>query len=312
MIYTIIDNILPYITALNFSDRVAGISYILELPVLTDNNQTVIKRFPAVQNTNKNQCALNDYVELIPDDSLKSLVYFELLSNNIQEENLQYQQYQATVRLTAWFNLRNINENLTNCEQLLQLINNAIPFRLDDFSNTYRITIETSDKRIRDKTIFSAYTYNEAEKQYLIYPFDFGHINLTINYRVDKCATDITIDPNPCNDLKSKPFVTVIDGGETVYLYAGETYTCSNCEENMNMTTINTGALVAGVQKEIAHNLGTSAGATDMEYRLYELNGQERFFNELYPKPTDDLNVLLLTVGENNPAGLLIKIIYKT
>ena len=226
MIYSIINNLLPYFTTLNFADRVAGICYPVELPILSENNETIIKRFPVIENSNKNQCDGNDYISLIPDDSLKSLIYHELISDIVDEDNDSYQQHTATVRLVAWFNLRNINSALTNCEQLLQLINNKIPFIIADTGAAYRITCETTDKRIRDKSIFAAWSYSESEKQYLIYPFDFGHITMRISYRLNKCADDIVINPNSCNDLKAYPFAIVYDKNQVIELHADDTYTC--------------------------------------------------------------------------------------
>lgn len=226
MIYSIINDLLPYFTALNFADRVAGICYPVELPILSENNETIIKRFPVIENSNKNQCDGNDYISLIPDDSLKSLIYHELISDIVDEDNDSYQQHTATVRLVAWFNLRNINSALTNCEQLLQLINNKIPFIIADTGAAYRITCETTDKRIRDKSIFSQWSYEESEKQYLIYPFDFGHITMRISYRLNKCADDIVINPNSCNDLKAYPFAIVYDENQVIELHADDTYTC--------------------------------------------------------------------------------------
>ena len=226
MIYSIINNLLPYFTTLNFADRVAGICYPVELPILSENNETIIKRFPVIENSNKNQCDGNDYISLIPDDSLKSLIYHELISDIVDEDNDSYQQHTATVRLVAWFNLRNINSSLTNCEQLLQLINNKIPFIIADTGAAYRITCETTDKRIRDKSIFSQWSYEESEKQYLIYPFDFGHITMRISYRLNKCADDIVINPNSCNDLKAYPFAIVYDKNQVIELHADDTYTC--------------------------------------------------------------------------------------
>ena len=229
MIYSIINDLLPYFTALNFADRVAGICYPVELPILSENNETIIKRFPVIENSNKNQCDGNDYISLIPDDGLKSLIYHELISDIVDEDNDSYQQHTATVRLVAWFNLRNINSALTNCEQLLQLINNKIPFIIADTGAAYRITCETTDKRIRDKSIFAAWSYSEAEKQYLIYPFDFGHITMRISYRLNKCADDIVINPNSCNDLKAYPFATVYDKNQVIELREGQTHTCELC-----------------------------------------------------------------------------------
>ena len=227
MIYTIINNLLQYFTTLNFADRVAGICYPVELPVLSENNTTVIKKFPVIENNNKTLCDGNDYISLIPDDKLKSLIYHELISDTIDEDNDSYQQHTATVRLIAWFNLRNINQSLTNCEQLLQLINNKIPFSMPDYGAAYRITVETADKRIRDKNIFSQWNYSESEKQYLIYPFDFGHINLRISYRLNKCINDIVINPNGCSVLDVYPFAEVCDNGVVTELVAGDTFTCS-------------------------------------------------------------------------------------
>jgi hypothetical protein len=258
MIYSIINNLLPYFTTLNFADRVAGIAYGVELPIMTEDNQTVLKRFPVIENLNKNQCDGNDYVSLVPDDSLKSLIYHELISDRIDEDNDSYQQHTATVRLVAWFNLRNINEHLTNCEQLLQLINNKIPFQIADFSTAYRITCETTDKRIRDKSIFSQWTYSESEKQYLIYPFDFGHLTLQISYRLNKCAEDIVLDPNACNDLKAKPFATVYDKTNVIELYAGETHTCEACSTAPVLVKDSAGTLL------YTKNAGETATITDV------------------------------------------------
>jgi hypothetical protein len=269
MIYSIINNLLPYFTTLNFADRVAGIAYGVELPIMTEDNQTVLKRFPVIENLNKNQCDGNDYVSLVPDDSLKSLIYHELISDRIDEDNDSYQQHTATVRLVAWFNLRNINEHLTNCEQLLQLINNKIPFQIADFSTAYRITCETTDKRIRDKSIFSQWTYSESEKQYLIYPFDFGHLTLQISYRLNKCAEDIVLDPNACNDLKAKPFATVYDKQNVIELYAGENHTCEACSTAPVLVKDSAGTLL------YTKNPGETATITDS--KIYDSVGTEIF-----------------------------------
>lgn len=110
--------------------------------------------------------------------------------------------------------------------------------------------------------------------------------------------------------MSEKINISVFENTEKIYISVTEGI-ITQISDIMDMITINTGALEANTQKEISHNLGTLYGATDLEYRLYELNGQERFFNEMYPHPADQLNKLFLTVGEDNPSGLLIKIVYK-
>ena len=110
------------------------------------------------------------------------------------------------------------------------------------------------------------------------------------------------------------PDIKFTDSDGAIYYYPACTdITAKPCVGggNMDMFTINTGALVANVQKAINHDYGITYGATDIDYRLFDLNGQERFFNELYPDPSDPLNKLLLTVGDDNPAGLLLKIYIK-
>ena len=88
MIHGIINSLLPTIENLNFADRVAGISYVLELSELTTDNKTILKRIPAVQNYNKNQCEKNDYIDL-EDNNKKKYLKLPLAYNQSYHKILQ-------------------------------------------------------------------------------------------------------------------------------------------------------------------------------------------------------------------------------
>ena len=61
------------------------------------------------------------------------------------------------------------------------------------------IRIELTGEETKNVSIFSKYTYNEEEKQYLIYPFDYFALNYEISFYVGiNCIDPILISPSVC------------------------------------------------------------------------------------------------------------------
>lgn len=193
MIRTIVKEIVPYIDALNFADLTAGV-----VTVATKNqhaeNGVVTKIFP-IYEQDPTTCESGDYFTLIPDEKYRTIIYFEELSNTITSQTNYEIKISSDIRLIGWFNLKKIGASVTS-DVLLRLIAQAIPDTLADFSDIENTRITLTGIPNKAPTLFSQYSYNEAERQYLLFPFDYGALNYTITYSINKCVDDIVLDLN--------------------------------------------------------------------------------------------------------------------
>jgi hypothetical protein len=199
MIRKIVKEILPYLSVLNFSETVAGCVTTLSVNRPAKDNKVVIKKYPVYINTNKDVCDNSDYIALVPNSDKKSIIYFEengirskMINNNLIEIT-------ANVKLIFWCNLKRINSTFTDAELLKLNIIKAIPDTIANIFPYSFVRINYIGEDAKNVSIFSKYTYNEEEKQYLIYPFDYFALNYEILFQVGKnCVEDIVISPAEC------------------------------------------------------------------------------------------------------------------
>lgn len=191
MIHSIIERVLNDIRALNFADRVAGIVTVGSKKNMVEGG-TSLKKFPIYPNR-PTECVAGDYFDCIPDDKFRSIIYFEEISNTvIAQDNYTYQM-SADVRLVGWFNLKKIGQYSTDL--LMRLILQSIP-EITDFDDIFSIKMNLTGVEVKSPNIFGNYTYDEAETQYLLFPYDYGSMRFTATYRMNKCVDDIELNPN--------------------------------------------------------------------------------------------------------------------
>lgn len=200
MINKIIDSLLPSLQALSFADLVAGVVVPVSRDIPNDGDTgTVTETFPAYLNYSKTVCAPADYIDLVPDSARKSIMYFEDGGSTIESESRHYYNVESSVKLVWWANLKNISALTLDGTILSANILEAIPHFLPNIDYCTKIQIEFTGMDKNDSGIFSAYTYEETRKQYLMYPFDYGALNFTIKWQLAKdCINDIVINSDPC------------------------------------------------------------------------------------------------------------------
>jgi len=200
MIRRIVDEILPHLIALNFSDTIAGCVTVLSRNISAKDNAVANKKFPIYYNSDKTACNnYSDYIDLIPNSNKKSIIYFEedglsstMINNNIIE-------IEANIKLICWVNLKKINSSLTNAELIKLNVIKAVPDLLPNIGGYSFIRILPTGEDVKNVSIFSKYTYNEEEKQYLIFPFDYFALNYQVKFYMGRdCVEDIVINPALC------------------------------------------------------------------------------------------------------------------
>jgi hypothetical protein len=201
MINTIIDSLLPYIQALNFADKVGGIVIPItrKIPNATDSGTTT-ETFPAYYNYNATNCILGDYLDMVPDSSKMTVIYFEDNGSTINSEDRHYYLIESRVKLVFWANLKNISSTLIDGTILAANIIDAIPHFLPNTGYCTKIQTEFVGMDEKSPAIFGAYSYDETRKQYLMYPFDYGALSYIIRWQLAKdCISDLRLNPDPCS-----------------------------------------------------------------------------------------------------------------
>lgn len=211
MINAILGIIKPSITALSWIHRYAGIAITVtrERIVRDQNNEiqaTVSESFPIASDIDAKQCWENGlYLDLVPNDKYKSVIYWEDLTGlqeSGQKINLSggrgYTGFQATLRMVCWLNLKKLgytgSESISGIQQDAMKAINAI-----DMSNITtpvrirRLSMMVSDILPKDHTaIFSRYSY-AGDSSLFMYPCDFFAMNVKLQIQLaNDCLPSLT------------------------------------------------------------------------------------------------------------------------
>jgi len=179
---------------LAFVDRIAGV---VQTAVETEEekNKAAVKKFPVACNVNEKDCeaASDRLTDLVPNDSKKSVIYFEDIGGAVfQNQTKRDHNYVATIRLIGWLNLKLLGQD--DCSVTSLVVANIIgafsqqrTFNQTPFT---RIKIVANRQLTKDPNIFSKYTYVEHETKYLLYPFDYFAIDFKVEFSINEECMD--------------------------------------------------------------------------------------------------------------------------
>ena len=177
--------IVDYIKDLPWIDKLAGMTQVAKIQQTSDNRK-VEKRFPiSCAMEYDDACKEGCYDELAPNSKYQSVVYFEDGSFSFRERRGKRLHYESNIRLVAWLNyklLRGAGCGSTG-EYILDIIK-ALPDVPQDIDAMRGVTITVTSQARRDSGIFSAYTYNEFQTQYLLIPYDYFALDIKTEFFV--------------------------------------------------------------------------------------------------------------------------------
>lgn len=176
--------LMPYLKALPFADLVGGLAQVITTGSRAEN-QAGIRRFPASYQVADKVLALNQYQDLTPNDSLKSVMFIEGYDCSVTGRERGLINFKSVVRVVGWVNSRKVNE--TPVSSLMQVLK-AIPEGPLNASGLQRLTIK-SGKIFDDSRVFSRYTFDEAARQYLMLPFFGFAVELQVTFSVNPDPT---------------------------------------------------------------------------------------------------------------------------
>jgi hypothetical protein len=182
-------------------DKVGGIVKAVTFTTRDSEGNDVEKTIPATCNYNTADCNTPDYEDFTPNTDRKSILYFEDQGISYEDVNGRFTEGSADVRLVLWLNLPALGDDSTcniSSEVVPELFA-AIPDRLPNSSPLFNIRVRVTGESIKDAGIFSNYTYDEKDTQYLMHPYDFLALNLNVRFWLTKaCHNDYSTNPAIC------------------------------------------------------------------------------------------------------------------
>jgi hypothetical protein len=185
-------------TGLAWLDSVNGMVEPLQIKV-GGKTSVITKTIPVYRNPSQTGCKKgNDYTECVPRTALKSLVYLEPDNPSNNAHTGRYDEFDMTVKIILWLNLKQLNIAEETAANYADELMGNLPHSLANLSpyNTIRVDIDNCERNLSD---VNKYTYDEAESQMWIYPFDFSVISMKIRFRrTNTCHATTVSNPSVC------------------------------------------------------------------------------------------------------------------
>lgn len=178
---------------LSFLDVVAGIVQpVIDTKFKVTDNTAIQKKLPVAYDVSGKGTALGMERQLVPDQSKKSILYFEDFGSvtdtrpGVKAGTLSFI---SNIRLVFWMNKVNCGfdkyaeVSLMCIDQILHRLTSSSAINGDGIT---RLFVYNPRVLIQDSSVFSRYNYDEAVVQYLRPPFEYFAIDLVCKYIVSR------------------------------------------------------------------------------------------------------------------------------
>jgi hypothetical protein len=180
------------IEPLSFVDKIAGLVRPVKIEVMGANEVKVPKIYPIASDISGESCISGQYKDLVPDSKYRSIFYFEDNGLTLTARNNRWASFNSRLTLVGWLNLKMLFDCQTftgSTECILSILSELPenPFSEDIYREIRIIALSEVPK---SNAIFSRYTYDEIKTQYLLYPFDYLALNMSIDFKINLACVE--------------------------------------------------------------------------------------------------------------------------
>ncbi len=193
----IADIIKSKISGLDFIDKIAGLTSVTYSNI-KDGDKTVQKAYPIACCVTADDCKEGSYNDLCPDSKYKTVIYFEDGGCKINRVEGNFQYWTSTLQLICWINVAKIlgddcksGSQCTLSSHLIAEIIRELPEFPQHIAPFSHVKIYVDSQNIRSNSIFSKYTYNEKQTQYLMYPYDYFSLDIKTEFAICLRGTQV-------------------------------------------------------------------------------------------------------------------------
>lgn len=149
------------------------------------DGQRIARNIPAVPPDQDASNQGNDYIAMLPADGESAVAFWQVLSTKPDDKQRATDKalpMVASCRLVVWANKRRLSPPDVSAV-LLECVRQAQAADLtEEWLQTVRLDLLNVERR--DKAIFSEYTFDEVDTQYLLEPYDFGSALFDVRYTI--------------------------------------------------------------------------------------------------------------------------------
>lgn len=182
---------------LPFVEKYAGLVQTVTEQVGANDVKKVRKYPVSTEVVIGNVCSQHEE-EMTPDSAMKGILYFEdngTTPNGMKGEDFEYT---SALTLVCWINRGKVVSNIYSEITGIAIQNIISKLRIgenpENVSMFKKMSVSVSRILPQEASIFSKYTYEEAETQYLRPPFEFFALSLQVKYSINqKCLEPLTI-----------------------------------------------------------------------------------------------------------------------
>ena len=169
--------------SLSWTDLIGGLAFPIERQQRKDDDPT-FSIFPAGTEVIGGQTVTGwNHQSLVPAKRYKSVIFFEEDGTSINTN--ERSNHTSTLRLVCWLNLKAIgesdNSNRKTDDYAIELIN-LLKDSQGSSGNFNGMFIEFSGVPKRDKDIWSNYTFDQDQSQFLTFPYSYFALDFTVTY----------------------------------------------------------------------------------------------------------------------------------
>jgi len=204
MIHKIGEILRDKIKDFTYVDKIAGVVQ----TAMDKGENGQIDKFPVACDVIGADCeeAGGRLLDLIPDDTKKSIIYFEDLGGAIfQGKERNNLEFTSRIRLVGWLNLKKLGQ--TDCgvtaKVVAHLITRLESSKKENYDPFTRLSISVQSQVSKQPSIFARYTYDQTRKQFLIFPFDYFAIDFIVRYSINEnCVPEFNAGvEDPCENV---------------------------------------------------------------------------------------------------------------
>lgn len=146
-----------------------------------------------------NVCPHNGtYYDFIPKTAETGILYFEDGGSKLIKSDTRKAEYTGTLTLVCWLNMKLIGDNY-KIGDFINAVAAQIPLHLAQSNFVIGGSVVVDQVLPNRPSPFNKYDYDEAEKQYITYPFDYFAMKLNTKIIINRlCTTSIVLDPLQC------------------------------------------------------------------------------------------------------------------
>lgn len=180
-----------YIDELTFVDKIAGLVSTQYMTVTGEDGAKVTKSYPVACCTTAEDCKAGAYNDLTPNSDYKTVLYFEDGGVSLLETTGRFKKMRSRLRLVCWINVTKMNGDpcytdipCTASTNIIIEIIRALPDFPINYAPFMQVKFDVLNQLVRSNSIFSQYTYNEKQTQYLMSPYDYFALDIETTFSI--------------------------------------------------------------------------------------------------------------------------------